>query len=190
MVGGVLSSCALIPPISIGQSALGYTSMPVEVTSGTWSDVKEFEDIEKPSFPISPSAFISVQGFAKSAQVSGTTSPQITITGDSKLRVTISDRSGSFESVTTETVFGPLTLQLAGECGGLDVWCSYNFEDASAASEALTVEIRGNELKKLLRIITEGSATNDMELALTLNTDSGSVAFRFTIEVKENYIKL
>jgi hypothetical protein len=186
----LLTSCALIPPIPLGPDALGYSSLPVEVAAGTWSDVMTFPDIDPPSFPISPSAFISVQGFAESAVVSGTTRSAVTISGDSELRVTISDGSGSPAPVTTQVPFGPLTLRRSDECGGSELTCSYQFEDPAAASEALTIEIRGEPFKRLLRIVTEGDQTNTMHIELHLVTDSDPVTFKFTVEVKQNYIKL
>ncbi|MEX2534631.1 MAG: hypothetical protein WD273_03440 [Trueperaceae bacterium] len=198
VAGAVLAACALIPPIAVGNDALGYSSQEFTVGAApaaagfslqaTFSDseIIPFDDIEQPNMPIAPSSFQSVQGFTATVTVSGADLPETIIITSGTLQLNVSDDSGSPEPVEAEATFGPLTLERPAECAGTS--CDYTFADAAAAAETLTLTIAGSDLTRLLQIITEGSG-NTLTLTLEVETEEAVSTMTFTVEVDENYIR-
>ena len=193
LVAGLLGACALIPPIPIGPGALGYQRQELIVplnntTRATVSARRSFTDIERPSFPIAPSSFRSVQGFSNDAQVHqvlGTPPDVLTLTNGT-LTFTVEDDSGSPDSVTTSVDFGPLELRKAPSCTSST--CGYTFADPQAAARALTFTVRGAEFRRLLDIITTGDEQNWLDVTLTVTTDAPATTLTLNVEVIENYI--
>lgn len=203
---GLLASCALIPPIAIGPDALGIEgeSFSVNMTetaaagfaaqaaSGSQSVPASFEDIDKPSLPIAPSALNMDQGFDSTVTVTSINDlpDTITITDDSQLSVTVSDEADTgVDPVSVTIPFGPLVLEKDSTCSGAT--CTYTFADSDAAASALSASISGNNLSRLIQIVSEGG-TNELALQLDITTESNpeiNGSMELTIDVVENYIK-
>lgn len=193
VVGGLMSSCAFLPPIPIGPDALGERTQEFDMATETIHVTTSFADTDKPTMPVAPSSFRSVRGFEENVIVYGGPYPkEIVLTANSGLEVTIEDtRANPPAPVVARAPFGPLTLAKSAECADLESQCPYTFTDPEAAAVALTVEIEGDDFSRLLDIIFEdGTSPNTMSLDLTIKTDRPFTRMKFTVTVVENYIKL
>lgn len=199
----LLASCALIPPIPIGQNALGIegqkftvpispegSAMSVQVASGKQTISSGFADVDE-SAPIPPRSFEMDQGFAETVTVTSTNLPStIVITEASEIVVKVSEDADPDKSVTVKVPFGPLTLEKDLSCSDTTT-CEYVFADAEAAGSALAATIRGSDLKELIDIVSSGG-DNTIELVLNITTDSNpdiSGSLLLTVDVEENYIR-
>ncbi|HEX7004961.1 MAG TPA: hypothetical protein VF168_12320 [Trueperaceae bacterium] len=187
----LLGGCALIPPIAIGRDALGFTERTLTVPLNRTTEAtveapsQAFADIKRPSFPIAPRSFRSVQGFRNGVWVDAPLTPlPDTIALSGTLGFTVSDRSGAPEPVSATVDFGPLELKRSTDCGE---GCNYVFSDPEAAARALTFTVAGEEFRRMLRTITEGEE-NMVDVTLSVRTDFAALAITLTVEVIENYI--
>jgi hypothetical protein len=204
---GLLASCALIPPIPIGEGALGIEGQSFDVSiptpasagfgalavTGKTTATASFEDADLSSLPLAPSAFLMEQGFDTEVDVTvtGIDLPNtITITDASELTITVSEQDPDGpDPVVVNVPFGPLVLERGSDCG-VDS-CTYTFADAEAALAALDGSISGSSLSRLLDIVGSGGP-NDLELVLSLTVQSTpefSGTIGLTVDVVENYIK-
>jgi hypothetical protein len=202
---GLLASCALIPPIGIGANALGIDSQSfdvaiptpaaagfgVQAVTGERVETGEFEDIEPPSLPITPSSLRMDQGFAATVTVTSLDLPEtLTITAASELSITVSEQDPDGPAPVNVTIpFGPLVLEQDAACSSSP--CTYSFRDEEAAATALQGSIGGADLSRLIEIVSSGE-TNNLEVVLSLTVESTpdfSGTMQLTIDVVENYIK-